>query len=195
MILMIDNYDSFTFNLVDYLATLGEEVIVRRNDAITLEEIENLAPEAIVISPGPCSPKEAGISVEVVRHFHQKVPILGVCLGMQCIGVAFGGKVIRAPKVMHGKTSLIRHDGGRLFAGLPPVMSVTRYHSLIVERETLPDCLRATAFVDDADELLMAFEHQAFPVFGVQFHPEAILSEYGHQILQNFLEQKVLSVH
>lgn len=187
MILMIDNYDSFTFNLVDYLATLGAEVVVRRNDAISVADIRAMAPSGIVISPGPCSPTEAGISIETVRAFYQTVPILGVCLGMQSIAVALGGQVVRAPVIMHGKTSRIRHDGSRLFSELPTTFRVTRYHSLIVEGASLPSDLKPTAYIDDEPSTLMAFEHRDFPVFGVQFHPEAILSEHGHRLLKNFL--------
>jgi anthranilate synthase component 2 len=186
MLLMIDNYDSFTFNLVQYFGELGEEVRVFRNDKITLAEIENLGPERIVISPGPCSPEEAGISVATIRHFSGKIPILGVCLGHQAIGAAFGGKVIRSAHLMHGKTSPIHHDGRELFKGLPDPFEATRYHSLIVERSTLPLCLEMTAWVEEGE--IMGLRHRELPVWGVQFHPESILTVGGMDILRNFLE-------
>lgn len=186
MLLMIDNYDSFTFNLVQYFGELGEEVQVFRNDKITLAEIEAMEPERIVISPGPCSPEEAGISVAAIRHFSGKIPILGVCLGHQAIGAAFGGKVIRSAYLMHGKTSPIHHDGRDLFKGLPNPFEATRYHSLIVERSTMPACLEMTAWVEEGE--IMGLRHRDFPVWGVQFHPESILTVGGMDILRNYLE-------
>jgi para-aminobenzoate synthetase component 2 len=185
MILLIDNYDSFTYNLYQYLCELGAEVLVRRNDRIGMEEIAELAPEGIVISPGPCTPHEAGVSIEVIRRFAGEIPILGVCLGHQAIGAAFGGRVVRAPVAMHGKLSRVRHDGQTIFDGLPQEFTATRYHSLIVERETLPDCLEISA--ETADGLIMGLRHRDFAVEGVQFHPEAILTEHGHELLRNFL--------
>jgi len=186
MLLMIDNYDSFTYNLVQYFGQLGEEVVVHRNDQITLEQIEQLAPERIVVSPGPCSPNEAGISIPVIKHFAGKVPILGVCLGHQAIGAAFGGNVIRSASLMHGKTSSIHHDGKGLFKGLPNPFEATRYHSLIVERSTLPACLEVTAWVIEGE--IMGMRHRELPLWGVQFHPESILTVQGMDILRNFLE-------
>ncbi len=187
MLLVIDNFDSFTYNLVQYFGELGvENLIVRRNNEITLEEIHRLAPERICISPGPCSPNEAGISNEVLREFGPQIPILGVCLGHQCLGQVFGGEVIRAPRLMHGKTSPILHDGLNLFAGIPSPFSATRYHSLIVRRETLPDCLKITA--ETAEGEIMGLNHRDHPIYGVQFHPESILTEHGHRILENFLK-------
>jgi len=186
MLLMIDNYDSFTFNLVQYFGELGEDVRVFRNDKITLAEIADMGPERIVISPGPCSPEEAGISVAVIRHFSGKIPILGVCLGHQAIGAAFGGKVIRSAYLMHGKTSPIYHDGRELFKGLPDPFEATRYHSLIVERSTLPACLEVTAWVEEGE--IMGLRHRDLPVWGVQFHPESILTVGGMDILRNYLE-------
>lgn len=183
---MIDNYDSFTYNLVQYLGELGQELQVFRNDKITVAEIEKLAPKKIVISPGPGIPKNAGVSLEVIRHFAGKIPILGVCLGHQAIGEAFGGKVILAPLLMHGKTSAIHHDGKTIFKGLPNPFTATRYHSLLVERETLPDRLEISAWTDK-DEI-MGLRHKEFIVEGVQFHPESILSEAGKQLLANFLQ-------
>jgi anthranilate synthase/aminodeoxychorismate synthase-like glutamine amidotransferase len=185
VILLIDNYDSFTYNLYQYLCELGAEVVVRRNDQVTLAEIAALAPERIVISPGPCTPQEAGISVELIRAFAGRVPILGVCLGHQSIGAAFGGEVVRAPVVMHGKLSTIRHDGQSIFAGLPQDFTATRYHSLIVERATLPACLEVSA--ETADGIIMGLRHRDYAIEGVQFHPEAILTEHGHDLLRNFL--------
>ncbi|MGB9660992.1 MAG: aminodeoxychorismate/anthranilate synthase component II [Moorellaceae bacterium] len=185
MLLMIDNYDSFTYNLVQYLAELGEEVIVRRNDAITLEEMEKLKPRYLVISPGPCTPNEAGISLAAIKNFAGRIPILGVCLGHQCIGQAFGGRVVRAKRLMHGKTSSINHDGKTIFRGLKNPFRATRYHSLIVEEETLPACLEVTA-KSEAGEL-MGIRHRQFPIEGVQFHPESILTEEGKKLLANFL--------
>jgi len=187
MLLMIDNYDSFTYNLVQYLGELGEDVRVYRNDEITLEEIKRLAPDRIVVSPGPCTPNEAGISVPLIRHFAGRIPILGVCLGHQSIGQAFGGKVVHAQKVMHGKTSAVRHRDVGVFQGLPQAFRVTRYHSLAIERASLPDCLEITAESEDGE--IMGVRHKEFPVEGVQFHPESILTEHGHQLLRNFINQ------
>lgn len=190
MILMIDNYDSFTFNLVQYFGELGEEVRVFRNDAIGVGEIRALAPSHIVISPGPCTPDEAGISLAVVRAFAGEIPILGVCLGHQAIGQAFGGRIVRARRIMHGKTSSIEHDGRGVFLGLPSPFTATRYHSLVIERESLPEVLEVAAWSLDEDgarEEIMAVRHREYPVFGVQFHPESILSEHGHRLLANFL--------
>ena len=186
MLLMIDNYDSFTYNIVQYFGQLGEDVQVFRNDRITIGEIEALKPARLVISPGPCSPEEAGISVEAIRHFAGKVPILGVCLGHQSIGAAFGGRVVRSGTLMHGKTSPIHHDGRELFRGLPNPFQATRYHSLIVERASLPDCLEITAWVEEGE--IMGLRHRELPLWGVQFHPESILTEGGIDILRNFLE-------
>ncbi len=186
MLLMIDNYDSFTYNIVQYFGELGEEVAVYRNDKITIAEMEELAPERIVISPGPCSPDEAGISVAAITHFAGKVPILGVCLGHQAIGAAFGGNIVRSAYLMHGKTSPIHHDGKGLFTGLPNPFEATRYHSLVVERETLPECLDITAWVAEGE--IMGLAHRTLPLWGVQFHPESILTEGGMDILRNFLE-------
>lgn len=184
MMLVIDNYDSFTFNLVQYLGELGETPEVHRNDRITLDDIASMAPSHILISPGPCTPLEAGISVDVIRRFSGSIPILGVCLGHQSIAEAFGGSVIRAPRLMHGKTSPIEHDGSGLFAGLPSPFTATRYHSLIVD-EPLPDMLRRTAWTAEGE--LMGLAHISHPTFGVQFHPESILTEHGHAMLKNFL--------
>ena len=186
MLLMIDNYDSFTYNLVQYFGQLGEDVAVYRNDQITLEEIEHLSPERIVISPGPCTPNEAGISVPTIRHFAGKIPLLGVCLGHQAIGAAFGGNVIRSCSLMHGKTSPIHHDGKGLFKGLPNPFEATRYHSLIVERSSLPDCLEVTAWVENQE--IMGLAHRELAIWGVQFHPESILTVGGMDLLRNFLE-------
>lgn len=186
MLLMIDNYDSFTYNLVQYLGEFGEEIRVFRNDAITIREIQELGPERIVISPGPCTPNEAGISVEVIRQFAGKIPLLGVCLGHQAIGAAFGGEIIRAPRLMHGKTSTIHHDGKTIFDGLSNPFEATRYHSLLIRRETLPPCLEITAWTD-RDEI-MGVRHKEFIVEGVQFHPESILTTEGRALLGNFLK-------
>ena len=190
MLLMIDNYDSFTYNLVQYLGELGEEVRVFRNDAITLDEIEHLQPSRIMISPGPCTPVEAGISVDCVTRFMGRTPILGVCLGHQAIGVALGGRVIRAHEPLHGKLSQVKHDGQGLFANLPQPLHVTRYHSLILERDSLPGSLRITGESDDAERPteIMAITHHEWPLVGVQFHPESILTQCGHELLRNFLE-------
>ncbi|NAW34216.1 anthranilate synthase component II [Halomonas alimentaria] len=190
---MIDNYDSFTFNVVQYLGELGAEVVTRRNDAITLDEIAAMAPTHLVISPGPCTPDQAGISMEAIRHFAGRLPILGVCLGHQAIGQVYGGKVVRAPQVMHGKTSAIRHSGLGVFEGLEDPLEVTRYHSLVVERETLPECLEVTAWTDDNDitpGLIMGLRHRELDVEGVQFHPESILTRQGHELLANFLKRR-----
>ena len=189
MLLMIDNYDSFTYNLVQYLGELGEEVKVLRNDEITLEGIEKLAPARIVISPGPCTPDEAGISVPLVRHFAGKVPILGVCLGHQSIGQALGGRIVHARQLMHGKTSAIYHDGRGVFRGLPDAFTATRYHSLAIERASLPGCLEVSAWSGDGE--IMGVRHKELAVEGVQFHPESILTEHGHQLLKNFLESSL----
>mgnify|MGYP001304148199 CR=1 FL=1 len=186
MILMIDNYDSFTYNLVQYLGQLGEEVIVRRNDEITLVEIEAMKPEAIFLSPGPCSPEQAGITVDVVRTFHQRIPIMGVCLGHQAIGQAFGGRVVRAGRIMHGKTSPVLNDGRTIFAGLASPFPAGRYHSLIVERESLPDCLEVSAETEEGE--IMGLRHKRWPVEGIQFHPESILTPGGKRIIRNFLK-------
>ncbi|KPL05666.1 anthranilate synthase [candidate division BRC1 bacterium SM23_51] len=185
MILVIDNYDSFTYNLVQYLGDLGAELRVVRNDQIGLDEIERLTPARIVISPGPCTPREAGISRDVVRRFGPSVPTLGVCLGHQAIGEVYGGEVVRADRVWHGKTSMIHHDGRTIFRGLPNPFEATRYHSLIVSRETLPDCLKITAWTDDG--IIMGVHHCEHPVWGVQFHPESILTAAGKDLLRNFL--------
>ncbi|MDX2289533.1 MAG: aminodeoxychorismate/anthranilate synthase component II [Hyphomicrobiaceae bacterium] len=185
MLLLIDNYDSFTYNLVHYIGELGVESIVRRNDHLSTAEALAMNPQAIVLSPGPCTPNEAGICLDLITAAAGRIPLLGVCLGHQSIGQAYGGKVIRAPEPMHGKLSTIRHPGKGLFKGLPKAFEVTRYHSLIVERASLPKCLRVTAETDDG--LIMALEHKEHPVHGVQFHPESIASEHGHAILANFL--------
>jgi anthranilate synthase/aminodeoxychorismate synthase-like glutamine amidotransferase len=182
---MIDNYDSFTYNLVQYLGELGQVIKVYRNDQVTVDEIEAQKPEKIVISPGPCTPLEAGISNEIVRRFGGKIPILGVCLGHQCIGHVFGGEVVRAPRLMHGKTSMIHHDGKTIFQGLPNPFEATRYHSLIIERETLPDCLEITAETDRQE--IMGVRHKQHRIEGVQFHPESILTQCGKDLLRNFL--------
>jgi anthranilate synthase/aminodeoxychorismate synthase-like glutamine amidotransferase len=185
MLLMIDNYDSFTYNLVQYLGELGEEIEVFRNDKISIEEIEKLNPEVLVISPGPGTPQDAGISLEVIQHFTGKIPILGVCLGHQCIGESFGGKIISAPTLMHGKTSLIRHTGKELYKDIPNPFEATRYHSLIIERESLPDCLEIDAWTEEQE--IMGVRHKEEPLFGVQFHPESILTREGKVLLNNFL--------
>jgi anthranilate synthase/aminodeoxychorismate synthase-like glutamine amidotransferase len=190
MVFVLDNYDSFTYNLVQYLGELGAEVEVRRNDQVTLAEIEGLRPERIVVSPGPCTPHEAGISIELVRHFAGKVPVLGVCLGHQAIGAAFGGRVVRAPSLMHGKTSQVQHDGRTIFRDLPSPMTATRYHSLIVSKEELPKDLEVSATATDRDgsEVIMGLRHRKYPVEGVQFHPESVLTEAGKKLVANFLE-------
>jgi anthranilate synthase component 2 len=188
MLLMIDNYDSFTYNLVQYFGELGEEVRVFRNDEISVEQVAALKPDHIVISPGPCTPVEAGVSVAVIQEFSGKIPILGVCLGHQSIGQAFGGRIIHAKQLMHGKTSQIHHKNLGVFAGLPNPFTATRYHSLVIERETIPDCLEITAWTDDGE--IMGVRHKTLAVEGVQFHPESILTEYGHEMLANFLREK-----
>ncbi len=186
MLLMIDNYDSFTYNLVQYFGELGQDVHVYRNDEISLSEICALKPEKIVISPGPCTPNEAGISLALIHEFAGKIPLLGVCLGHQSIGQAFGGKIIKAKTLMHGKTSLIHHKNIGVFHNLPNPYTATRYHSLVIERETIPDCLEITAWTDDGE--IMGVKHKTLAVVGVQFHPESILTEHGHDLLNNFLK-------
>jgi anthranilate synthase component 2 len=188
MIVMIDNYDSFTYNLVQYLGELGAEIEVRRNDQIAVEEIGELNPRGLILSPGPCAPAQAGITVSAIQRWGQTIPTLGVCLGHQAIGEAYGGDVIRADRVMHGKTSQIRHEGSDVFAGLPSPMEVMRYHSLIVDRATLPDCLEITAVADDDPKEIHGMRHREHPVFGVQFHPESVMTPNGKQLLRNFLE-------
>jgi len=192
MILVIDNYDSFTYNLVQYLGELGEEITVKRNDEIDLAGIEALAPDHILISPGPCSPNEAGISLSLIEHFKGEIPIFGVCLGHQSIGQAFGGEVVRAEKLMHGKTSAIYHQGKSVFEGLPSPFTATRYHSLIVRRETLPDCLEITAETDEGE--IMGLRHKEYAIEGVQFHPESIITEHGLTMLRNFLQNRTGAV-
>ena len=192
MLLMIDNYDSFTYNLVQYLQSLGAEVRVERNDALTVDEIEKLAPQRIVISPGPRTPNDAGVSMEVIERLGPTIPILGVCLGHQSMGQVYGGDVIRAGRIMHGKTSQIRHEGKGVFAGLPDAYEATRYHSLVVDKTTLPAALEITAWTENEDgsmEEIMGLRHREFPVEGVQFHPESILTQHGHALLKNFLER------
>ena len=188
MLLMIDNYDSFTYNLVQYFGELGQDVRVFRNDAITLKEIAAMAPDYLVISPGPCSPKEAGISVAAIQEFAGKLPILGVCLGHQSIGYAFGGEIVHAKQLMHGKLSSVHHADVGIFSGLPNPFTATRYHSLAIRRETLPDCLEVTAWTDDGES--MGVRHTEYPIQGVQFHPESIMTEHGHALLDNFLKGK-----
>ncbi|OPX55483.1 anthranilate synthase, component II [Oceanospirillum multiglobuliferum] len=193
MLLMIDNYDSFTYNVVQYFAELGADVQVYRNDEITLEQIEALNPDHLVISPGPCTPNEAGISVAAIKHFAGKLPILGICLGHQSIGQAFGGDVVRAAQVMHGKTSPVHHTNQGVFAGLNQPFEATRYHSLVVKRETLPDCLEVTAWVENEEGNvgeIMGMRHKTLPIEGVQFHPESILTQQGHDLLNNFLKMR-----
>jgi anthranilate synthase component II len=185
MILVIDNYDSFTYNLVQYLGELGQEIVVHRNDAITLDQIAALRPDHLLISPGPCSPAEAGVSVEVIQRFAGEIPILGVCLGHQSIGHAFGGNIIRAQRLMHGKTSQIHHENIGVFADLPNDFSAIRYHSLVIERASLPECLEVTATSEDGE--IMGVRHKTLPIEGVQFHPESVLTEHGHALLRNFL--------
>src|SRR5271165_3893862 len=189
MVFVLDNYDSFTYNLVQYLGELGAEVEVRRNDQVTVSQLEAMNPERIVVSPGPCTPQEAGISIELIRHFAGKVPVLGVCLGHQALGAAFGGKVIRAPHLMHGKTSPVKHDGKTIFAGLHSPMTATRYHSLIVQEKDLPAELEVSAYTTERDgsRTIMALRHKRFPVEGVQFHPESVLTELGKSLIKNFL--------
>ena len=187
MLLMIDNYDSFTYNIVQYFAELGQQVEVRRNDDITLEEIAALNPQYLVIGPGPCSPKEAGISVAAMQHFAGKLPIMGICLGHQTIGEAFGGNIVRAQTLMHGKVSAVHHHNSGMFQSLPNPVTCTRYHSLVIERASLPDCLDITAWTEDGE--IMGVRHKIHPIEGVQFHPEALLTEHGHDMLQNFLTE------
>jgi len=190
-VLMIDNYDSFTYNLVQYLAELGAEVVVVRNDQIAVEEIEKLAPDKIVISPGPCTPREAGISVPTIHRYGGRYPILGVCLGHQSIGYAFSGQIIHAKSIMHGKCSMVHHCGAGVFRGLSNPFQATRYHSLVIERSSLPDCLEITAWTEDAHgmmEEIMGVRHKQLPIEGVQFHPESIMTEHGHELLRNFLD-------
>jgi len=189
--LMIDNYDSFTYNLVQYLGELGADVVVHRNDQITVDEIEKLNPERIMVSPGPCTPNEAGVSMQAIEHFAGKLPILGVCLGHQSIGQVFGGKIIHAKEIMHGKTSMIHHNSKGVFKGLTNPYEATRYHSLVIEKESLPDCLEITAWTENADgsmDEIMGVRHKKYAIEGVQFHPESILTEHGHDLLRNFLE-------
>ena len=192
MLLMIDNYDSFTYNLVQYLGELGQDVSVYRNDAIDIDTIESMSPEHIVISPGPCTPNEAGISMPVIEHFKGSIPILGVCLGHQCIGQVFGGRIVHANRIMHGKTSEIHHRGEDVFRGFDNPFTATRYHSLVIEPASLPDCLEITAWTENdsggMDEI-MGVRHRDLPITGVQFHPESILTAYGHELLENFLNQ------
>jgi anthranilate synthase/aminodeoxychorismate synthase-like glutamine amidotransferase len=190
MVFVLDNYDSFTYNLVQYIGELGVEVVVRRNDQVTVEEIDELHPDRIVISPGPCTPQDAGISIELIRYFAGRVPLLGVCLGHQAIGAAFGGKVVRAANLMHGKTSSVEHDGKSIFRGIPSPMTATRYHSLIVQEKDLPDELEISATCVDRDgqRVIMGLRHRKFPVEGVQFHPESVLTDHGRQIVRNFMD-------
>jgi anthranilate synthase/aminodeoxychorismate synthase-like glutamine amidotransferase len=189
LIFVLDNYDSFTYNLVQYIGELGEQVVVRRNDQITIEDVEAMGPERIVVSPGPCTPREAGISIQLIRHFAGKVPLLGVCLGHQAIGEAFGGRVVRAPHLMHGKTSAVMHDNKTIFQGLPLPMTATRYHSLIVEEKDLPAELEISAWTTEKDgtRTIMGLRHREFPVEGVQFHPESVLTGSGKKLVANFL--------
>jgi len=188
VVFVLDNYDSFTYNLVQYLGELGAKVEVRRNDEVTVQEIDAMHPDRIVISPGPCTPQEAGISIELIRHFAGKVPLLGVCLGHQAIGAAFGGQVVRAKNLMHGKTSQVEHDGKTIFRGLPSPMTATRYHSLIVAEDSLPNDLEVSAWTRDQDgtRVIMGLRHRKFPVEGVQFHPESVLTEEGKKLVKNF---------
>jgi anthranilate synthase/aminodeoxychorismate synthase-like glutamine amidotransferase len=192
MVFVLDNYDSFTYNLVQHLGELGAEVVVRRNDQITVAGVEAMRPERILLSPGPCTPQEAGISIELVRHFAGKVPILGVCLGHQAIGAAFGGEIVRAPKLMHGKTSEVQHDGKTIFSGLPSPMTATRYHSLIVQEKGLPKDLEISAYATEngGSRVIMGLRHRQFPVEGVQFHPESVLTAQGKKLISNFLQMR-----
>ncbi len=193
MVLMIDNFDSFTFNLVQYLGELGADVVVKRNDELSISDIEAMAPERIMISPGPCTPNEAGISMEVIKYFAGKLPILGVCLGHQSIGQVFGGKIVHAGQIMHGKTSPMHHANKGVFAGLPTPYEATRYHSLVIEKDSLPDCLEMTCWTETEDgqlDEIMGVRHKELAIEGVQFHPESILTEHGHALLKNFLEMK-----
>ncbi|GAA4650901.1 aminodeoxychorismate/anthranilate synthase component II [Kistimonas scapharcae] len=194
MLVMIDNYDSFTYNVVQYLGELGADVKVYRNDEITVSELEKLWPDHIVISPGPCTPNEAGISMEAIRHFAGRIPLLGICLGHQSMGQVFGGDVVRAKQVMHGKVSAVRHEGKGVFAGLDDPLTVTRYHSLVVSADTLPDCLEITAWTENEDgsmDEIMGLRHRELAIEGVQFHPESIMTEQGHALLANFLKQRI----
>jgi anthranilate synthase/aminodeoxychorismate synthase-like glutamine amidotransferase len=190
MVFVLDNYDSFTYNLVQYLGELGAKVVVRRNDEVSVAEVEAMRPERILLSPGPCTPQEAGISIELVRHFAGKVPLLGVCLGHQAIGAAFGGEVVRAPKLMHGKTSEVQHDGKTIFKDLPSPMTATRYHSLIVQEKDLPEELEISAYASEngGSRVIMGLRHKRFPVDGVQFHPESVLTGEGKRLIANFLQ-------
>jgi anthranilate synthase/aminodeoxychorismate synthase-like glutamine amidotransferase len=190
MVFVLDNYDSFTYNLVQYLGELGQDVVVRRNDQITISDLESMRPERIVVSPGPCTPQDAGISIELIRHFAGKVPVLGVCLGHQAIGAAFGGRVVRAANLMHGKTSQIEHDGRTIFLGVPSPMEATRYHSLVVSEDGLPRELEISAQTRDRDgtRVIMGLRHRRYPVEGVQFHPESVLTAHGRDLLRNFLQ-------
>ncbi|PEI92247.1 aminodeoxychorismate/anthranilate synthase component II [Bacillus pseudomycoides] len=192
MILMIDNYDSFTFNLVQFLGELGQELIVKRNDEITISDIEQMKPDFLMISPGPCSPNEAGISMDVIKYFAGKIPIFGVCLGHQSIAQVFGGDVVRADRLMHGKTSLMYHDGNLIFADIPNPFTATRYHSLIVKKETFPECLEVTSWTEEGE--IMALRHKTLPIEGVQFHPESIMTSHGKELLQNFIRSYSPSV-
>ncbi|HDR7795000.1 TPA: aminodeoxychorismate/anthranilate synthase component II [Bacillus luti] len=185
MILMIDNYDSFTFNLVQFLGELGQELVIKRNDEVTIADIENMKPDFLMISPGPCSPNEAGISMEAIKYFAGKIPIFGVCLGHQSIAQVFGGEVVRADRLMHGKTSLMHHDGKTIFSDIPNPFTATRYHSLIVKKESLPDCLEVTSWTEEGE--IMALRHTTLPIEGVQFHPESIMTSHGKELLQNFI--------
>lgn len=190
MLLMIDNYDSFTYNLVQYLGELGQDVKVHRNDEIDIAEIKSLSPEYIVVSPGPCTPNEAGVSMEIIKHFKGKLPILGVCLGHQSIGQVFGGKIVHANSIMHGKTSEVKHKDTDLFKGLDNPFTATRYHSLVIEKDSIPDCLEVTAWTENEDgsmDEIMGVKHKEYAISGVQFHPESILTAFGHELLQNFL--------
>ena len=192
MILMIDNYDSFTFNLVQFLGELGQDLVVKRNDEVTISDIENMKPDFLMISPGPCSPNEAGISMEVIRYFAGKIPIFGVCLGHQSIAQVFGGEVVRAERLMHGKTSLMHHDEKTIFSDIPNPFTATRYHSLIVKKETLPDCLEVTSWTEEGE--IMALRHTTLPIEDVQFHPESIMTSHGKELLQNFIRKSSPSV-
>ncbi|OJD62685.1 aminodeoxychorismate/anthranilate synthase component II [Bacillus sp. NH11B] len=192
MILMIDNYDSFTFNLVQFLGELGQELVVKRNDEVTISDIENMKPDFLMISPGPCSPNEAGISMEVIQYFAGKIPIFGVCLGHQSIAQVFGGEVVRAERLMHGKTSPMHHDGKTIFSDIPNPFTATRYHSLIVKKETLPECLEITSWTEEGE--IMALRHKTVPIEGVQFHPESIMTSHGKELLHNFIRKYSPSV-
>ncbi|PEB83000.1 aminodeoxychorismate/anthranilate synthase component II [Bacillus cereus] len=192
MILMIDNYDSFTFNLVQFLGELGQELVVKRNDEVTISDIENMKPDFLMISPGPCSPNEAGISMEVIQYFAGKIPIFGVCLGHQSIAQVFGGEVVRAERLMHGKTSPMHHDGKTIFLDIPNPFTATRYHSLIVKKETLPECLEITSWTEEGE--IMALRHKTLPIEGVQFHPESIMTSHGKELLHNFIRKYSPSV-